>query len=178
MLRVPFLHRWSGSCGQQIRANVQGAMKQNASPGAQSEAPRRRWKPGRGQHSRPKNRDSQHMLNQPRGSCPDKTIRRTTIAIPVVKLSSPQMWVRPQLPFGRFPRSPLQLESPSLKSQPFPPHPLPLSSAHPFGSFCNAPPEGGPDWRRGAGPGARGVDRWRGRALQAAFGARPSSGGA
>ena len=46
-------------------------MKQNASPGEQSEAPRRRWKPGQEQHPGPKNQDSQHMLEQPRGSFPD-----------------------------------------------------------------------------------------------------------
>ena len=50
-----FCARWWGSCGQQIRANVLEPMKQNASSGARSEAPRRRWKPGRGQHPRPKN---------------------------------------------------------------------------------------------------------------------------
>ena len=45
-----------------------GPMKQNASPGEQSEAPRRRWNPGHEQHPGPENQDSQHMLNQPRGS--------------------------------------------------------------------------------------------------------------
>ena len=39
--------------------------------GEQSEAPRRRWKPGQEQHPEPKNQDSQHMQNQPRGSFPD-----------------------------------------------------------------------------------------------------------
>ena len=54
---------------QQIpKPNVQGPMKQNASPGEQSEAPRPRWKPGQEQHPGPKNQDSQHILNQPRGS--------------------------------------------------------------------------------------------------------------
>ena len=42
-------------------------MKQNASAGEQSEAPRRRWKPGLEQHSGPENQESQHMLIQPRG---------------------------------------------------------------------------------------------------------------
>ena len=37
--------------GQQIQANVQGLMKQNASPGELSEAPRRRWKPGQDQRN-------------------------------------------------------------------------------------------------------------------------------
>ena len=71
MLFVPVLHRWWGSCRQQIQANVQGPMKQNASPGTQSEAPTQRRKPGRGEHPRPENQDTQHMLEQPRGSFPD-----------------------------------------------------------------------------------------------------------
>ena len=33
--------------------------------------PRRRWKPGLEQHPEPENQDSQHMLNEPRGSCPE-----------------------------------------------------------------------------------------------------------
>ena len=50
------------------------------------------------------------------------------------------MWVWPQLVFGGSPPpSPLQLEEPSLKPKPFPPCPLPPSSPHPLGSFCNAP---------------------------------------
>ena len=38
-------------------------MQQNASTGHQSEAPRRRWKPGLEQHAGLENQDSQHMLN-------------------------------------------------------------------------------------------------------------------
>ena len=54
----------------------------------------------------------------------------------------------PQLPFGRSPPiPPLQLEDPSLKPQPFPPHPLPSSSPHLSGSFCSAP-EGPLVWGR------------------------------
>ena len=68
VLCVPFWYGWWGSCGQPIQANVQGPMKPNASPGAQSEAPRRRWRPGREQHSGQENQNSQHMLDQPRGS--------------------------------------------------------------------------------------------------------------
>ena len=71
MLCVPFLHgRW-GSCGQQIQANVQRPIKQNVSPGEQSEAPRPRWKPGQEQNPGPENQDSQHMLEQPRGYFPE-----------------------------------------------------------------------------------------------------------
>ena len=44
------------------------ATKQNARVGEQSEAPRRRWKPGLQQHAGPENQDSQHMPNRPRGS--------------------------------------------------------------------------------------------------------------
>ena len=52
-------------------SNVQGPVKQNASPGEQSKAPRPRWKPGQEQNPRPENQDSQHMLEQPRGYFPD-----------------------------------------------------------------------------------------------------------
>ena len=52
-------------------SNVHGPVKQNASPEAQSEAPRRGWKPGPGQNPGPENQDSQHMLEQPRGSFPE-----------------------------------------------------------------------------------------------------------
>ena len=51
-------------------SNVQGPVKQNASPGEQSEAPRPRWKPGQEQNPGPENQDSQHMLEQPRGKTP------------------------------------------------------------------------------------------------------------
>ena len=61
-----------GSRRQQIQAAAQAAIKQNASPETQSEAPRGRWKPGPEQHPGPENQDSQHMLNQPRGSFPEK----------------------------------------------------------------------------------------------------------
>ena len=50
--------------------NVPGPVKQNASPGEQSEALRRRWKPGQEQNPGPENQDSQHMLEQPRGVFP------------------------------------------------------------------------------------------------------------
>ena len=73
-------------CGQQIQANVQGPVKQiqvnvqrlvtqNASPGEQPEVPRRRWKPGQEQHQGPQNQDSQHMLNQPKGSHPERSLQ-------------------------------------------------------------------------------------------------------
>ena len=52
-------------------SNVQGSVKQNASPGQQSEAPRPRWKLGQEQNPGPENQDSQHMLEQPRGYVPD-----------------------------------------------------------------------------------------------------------
>ena len=52
-------------------SNVQGPVKQNVSPGEQSEAPRPRWKPGQERHTGPENQDSQHMLKQPRGYFPE-----------------------------------------------------------------------------------------------------------
>ena len=52
-------------------SNVHGPVKQNASPEAQSEALRRGWKPGQGQNPGPGKQDSQHMLEQPRGSFPE-----------------------------------------------------------------------------------------------------------
>ena len=66
------MHFWgfgvSGLCRGTGRSQP---MKQNASPGQQSEAPKRRWKPGREQHSGPESQDSQHKPNQPRGFFPD-----------------------------------------------------------------------------------------------------------
>ena len=66
--------RFAGVVGE-LRAadpsNVQGPVKQNASPGDQSEAPRPRWKPGQEQNPGPENQDSQHMLEQPRGYVPE-----------------------------------------------------------------------------------------------------------
>ena len=52
-------------------SNAQGFVKQIASPAEQSEALRPRWKPGQEQNPGPENQDSQHMLEQPRGSFPD-----------------------------------------------------------------------------------------------------------
>ena len=64
---------------------------------------------------------------------------------------------------------PLQLEDPSLKPQPFRPHPPPSSSPHPAAlsaMLWEGVAQAGVGWKR------------RGRALQAALGARPASGGA
>ena len=72
VLCVPLLYGWWGRCGQQIQANVQAPMKQNASPVAHSEAPRRRWRPGQEQHPGQANQDSRHMLSQPRGSSAER----------------------------------------------------------------------------------------------------------
>ena len=54
-------------------------MKQNTSPGEQSEAPRRRRKPGQEQNPAPENQDSQHMLERPRGHFPEKCIIKSPI---------------------------------------------------------------------------------------------------
>ena len=71
-------------------------MKQNASTGAQCGAPRRRWKPGQGQHPRPRNQDSQHMLNQHRGSFPES--KKTSI---VTKKDASQLNSRGQIHCGK-----------------------------------------------------------------------------
>ena len=55
-------------------SHVQAPVKQNARPGDQSEALRPRWKPGQEQNPGPENQDSQHMLEQPRGSFPELLI--------------------------------------------------------------------------------------------------------
>ena len=52
-------------------------MKQNASTGEQSGAPRRRWRPGQEQHPGPENQD-QHTLSQPRASFPDQRPKNAT----------------------------------------------------------------------------------------------------
>ena len=57
-------------------SNVQGPVKQNASPKQQFEAPRPRWKLGQEQRPGPENQDSQHMLKQPRGSFPVSQVVR------------------------------------------------------------------------------------------------------
>ena len=51
-------------------SNVQGPVKQKASPGQQAEALRRRWKPGQEQNPGQENQDGQHMLEEPRRSFP------------------------------------------------------------------------------------------------------------
>ena len=63
-----------GAACSKIQANVQGLEKPNASPGEQSEAPRRRWMQGQKQHPGPQDQDSQHMLNQPRGPFSDERL--------------------------------------------------------------------------------------------------------
>ena len=54
-----------GRVAVQIQAASPAATKQR---GAQSEGPRGSWEPENQQHSGPENQDSQHKLNQPRGS--------------------------------------------------------------------------------------------------------------
>ena len=62
----PVFARVAGELRAADPSNVQGPVKQNASPGGQSEAPRPRWKPGQEQQPGPENQDSQHMLKQPK----------------------------------------------------------------------------------------------------------------
>ena len=72
VLCVPFLHGWQGGGEQQIQEFVRRAHEANASPGAHSEAPGRISGAGHQQRPQPENRDSQLMLNSPRGSLPEK----------------------------------------------------------------------------------------------------------
>ena len=85
------------------------------------------------------------------------------------------MWVWPQLVFGGPPPSPIVIGGPFPQAKPLPSPPSPsLFPPHPLGSFCKAPGGGGPGrwgggvlWRNGVEGGG---------ALQAALGARPTSG--
>ena len=71
VLSVPFFHGWQGRWGSRSKNFARRAHEANASPGTQREAPGRSWRFGHQQHTKPKNRDNQHMLNQHRGSFPD-----------------------------------------------------------------------------------------------------------
>ena len=84
-------------------------------------------------------------------------------------LESPHMWVWPQVPFGGHP-------PPKATGGPFPParalpSPPSLSSPTPLALFATLR-DGRLGWRGGGGS-----QRWTGRVLQAALGARPTSGG-
>ena len=68
-------------------SDVHGPVKQNASPEAQSEAPRRGWKLGQGQSPGPENQDSQHMLEQPRGSLLEWTCSQSLLSLLSLSLS-------------------------------------------------------------------------------------------
>ena len=67
-----------GAAGSRINPVSKGH-EANASSGAQSEALRQTWNPGREQHLGPENQDSQHKLNQPRGSGGPKGERSTPL---------------------------------------------------------------------------------------------------
>ena len=67
----PVFARMVGELRAADPSNVQGPVKQNASPGEQSEGPRPRWKPGQEQNPGPENQDNQHMPEQPRGYFPE-----------------------------------------------------------------------------------------------------------
>ena len=73
---------------------------------------------------------------------------------------------------GPPPPPPLQLKDASLKPQPFPHHPLPPSFPTHLGSILQEPAA-----QVGVGEGSTGAGGWRGNALQAALGARPTFGG-
>ena len=68
----PVFARLVGELRAADPSDVQGPVKQNASPGDPSEALRQRWKPGPEQHPGPENQDGQHMLEQPRGYFPEE----------------------------------------------------------------------------------------------------------
>ena len=67
----PFFPQVAGELGEQIQELAQRGNEANASQGTQPEAPGRTLGLGHQQHAKPENRDSQHMLNQHRGSFPD-----------------------------------------------------------------------------------------------------------
>ena len=63
-----FARGWQGSRAQQIQESARRGYEANASPGTRSEAPGRSSGAGHQQRSKSGNQDSQHMLNEPRGS--------------------------------------------------------------------------------------------------------------
>ena len=71
MLCVPFLDGWLGSWGQQIQEFARRAVKANARPGHTLRVLDEAREVGRYQHPGLENQDSQHMIDQPRGSFPD-----------------------------------------------------------------------------------------------------------
>ena len=75
----PVFARMVGELRAADASNVQGPVKQNASPGEQSEGPRPRWKPGQEENPGPENQDNQHMLEQPRGYFPEFQLPRICI---------------------------------------------------------------------------------------------------
>ena len=97
-------------------------------------------------------------------------------AKPIQIFGSPQMWFWPQLVFWRVPPIPHcdWRTLPQAKPLPSPPSPS-LFPPPPLGSFCKAPGGGGPGWWGAGVLGHKGVEGGGG--LQAALGARPTSGG-
>ena len=86
---------------------------------------------------------------------------------PDVGLASTGVW--------RVPPSPIAIGGPFPQANPLPSLPSPsFFPPHPLGSFGKAPGGGGSGWWGGGVLGRRGVE---GGALQAALGARPTSGG-
>ena len=75
----PVFVRVAGELWAANQANVQGSMKQNASLGAQSEAPSRRWRPGQEQRTEQENQVDSAHLNQPGGSFPDANSFKTIV---------------------------------------------------------------------------------------------------
>ena len=91
------------------------------------------------------------------------------------RIGSPSMWVWPELVFGGSPLSPIAIGGPFAQANPLPSPPSPsLFPPTPLGSFCKVPGGGGPSWWGGGVLGRKGLE---GGGVQAALGARPTSGG-
>ena len=74
-LCVPLLHRWWGNWGQQIQEVARRAMKQMLVQGNSLRVLDEVREVGHHQYPGPENHDSQHMLDQPRGSFPERSVR-------------------------------------------------------------------------------------------------------
>ena len=74
MVCISVLLRWQGSCGQQIQANVQRAMalKQMLVQGHNLRLLDEAGGWGTSSTRDQKTKDKQHMINQPKGSFPEK----------------------------------------------------------------------------------------------------------
>ena len=95
--------------------------------------------------------------------------KNTTLEPPDVGLAPTGVWRVPPIPHSNW------RTLPSSQTPSIPAPLLPSSPPTPLGSFCKAPGGGGPGWWGGRGP--RVPRGGGGGGLQAALGARPTSGG-